>query len=53
MEAEIIRVTDLKDSAGYGILSIPGLVVDEDVVSYGKVLKPGAILEILEKRKAL
>ncbi len=50
MEAEIIKVTDFKDIASYGIMSTPGLVIDEQVVSYGKVLKPAAIKEILEKR---
>lgn len=50
MEAEIIKVTDFKDIASYGIMSTPGLVIDEEVVSYGKVLKPVAIKEILEKK---
>ncbi|MBO1264912.1 MAG: thioredoxin family protein [Clostridia bacterium] len=50
MEAEIIKVTDFKDIASYGIMSTPGLVIDEEVVSYGKVLKPAAIKEILEKK---
>ncbi|SFO15640.1 thioredoxin family protein [Proteiniclasticum ruminis] len=50
IEAEIIKVTDFKDIASYGIMSTPGLVIDEEVVSYGKVLKPNAIKEILEKR---
>ena len=50
IEAEIIKVTDYKDIASYGIMSTPGLVIDEEVVSYGKVLKPNAIREILEKR---
>lgn len=50
IEAEIIKVTDFKDIASYGIMSTPGLVIDEQVVSYGKVLKPAAIKEILEKR---
>ena len=49
-EAEIIKVTDFKDIASYGIMSTPGLVIDEEVVSYGKVLKPAAIKEILEKK---
>lgn len=50
IEAEIIKVTDYKDIASYGIMSTPGLVIDEEVVSYGKVLKSSAIKEILEKR---
>lgn len=50
IEAEIIKVTDYKDIASYGIMSTPGLVIDEEVVSYGKVLKASAIKEILEKR---
>lgn len=50
MEAEIIKVTDFKDIASYGIMSTPGFVIDEEVVSYGKVLKPNAIKEILEKK---
>ncbi|MFH5836872.1 thioredoxin family protein [Proteiniclasticum sp. C24MP] len=50
MEAEIIKVTDFKDIASYGIMSTPGFVIDEEVVSYGKVLKPAAIKEILEKK---
>lgn len=50
LEAEIIKVTDFKDIASYGIMSTPGLVIDEEVVSYGKVLKAGAIKEILQKK---
>ena len=34
-EAEIVKVTDF---AAYGVMSTPGLVVDENVVSTGKVL---------------
>lgn len=51
IEAEIIKVTDFSEIAGYGIMSTPGLVVDEKVVSYGKVLKPDDIVKILEKSK--
>ncbi len=51
MKAEIIKVTEMADIMGYGILSTPGLVVDEKVVSYGKVLKPQEISQLLEKIK--
>lgn len=37
MEATITKVTDMKDIAKYGIMRTPGLVIDEKVVSYGKV----------------
>lgn len=49
MEAEIIKVTDYKEMATYGIMSTPALVIDEQVVSYGKVLKSNDIVKILEK----
>lgn len=51
IEAEIIKVTDFKDIVKYGVMSTPALVVDEEVVSYGKVLKPKEIVKILETLK--
>jgi small redox-active disulfide protein 2 len=49
MQADIVKVTDYADIAAFGIMSTPGLVVDEKVVSFGKVLKPKEIVKILEK----
>ena len=49
MEAEIIKVTDFAEIAKFGIMSTPGLVIDDKVVSFGKVLKPKDIVKILEK----
>lgn len=51
MEAEVVKVTEMADIMGYGILSTPGLVFDEKVVSYGKVLKPQEIARLLEQVK--
>ena len=51
LEAEIEKVTDFADIAQYGIMSTPGLVIDEKVVSFGKVLKPKEIIKIIEKVK--
>ena len=49
LEAEIEKVTDYGEIAGYGVLSTPGLVVDDKVVSSGKVLKPKDIVKLLSK----
>jgi small redox-active disulfide protein 2 len=51
MEAEIVKVTDFKDIMAYGVMSTPALVIDEKVVSFGRVLKPGEIAKIIENYK--
>lgn len=51
IEAEIVKVEDMKDIVSYGIMQTPALVIDEKVVSYGKVLKPNDIVKLLEKNK--
>ena len=51
IEAEIIKVQDMKDIVSYGVMQTPALVIDEKVVSFGKVLKPKDIEKILDKIK--
>jgi len=51
MEAEIIKVEDFKDIMEYGVMSTPALVIDEKVISYGKVLKPKDIVKVLKDLK--
>jgi len=48
LDCAVEKVTDFAEIAKYGIMSTPGLVVDEKVVSSGRVLKPGEIARILE-----
>lgn len=47
LDAEITKVTDYPDIVAYGIMSTPGLVVDEKVIVSGRVPKPAEIKELL------
>ena len=48
VEAEIEYITDFAVIAGYGIMSTPALIVDEKIVSMGKVLKSSEIESFLK-----
>ncbi len=43
-EYEVVKVTDYADIAAYGIMSTPGLVMNETVVSFGRIPKRDQIL---------
>ncbi|SEK85655.1 thioredoxin family protein [Pacificibacter marinus] len=46
-QAEIVKVTDFAEIAAYGVMSTPALVVDDKVLSAGKVLSAAEIGKML------
>ena len=46
---EVEYITDLQKIMEYGAMSMPALVVNEQLVSSGKVLKPAEIVKFMEK----
>lgn len=43
VEAEVIKVTDYNDITAYNVLSTPGLVINEKVVSTGRIPTPAEV----------
>ena len=43
IEAEVIKVTDYNDIMAYNIMSTPGLVINEKVVSTGRIPTPAEV----------
>lgn len=50
LRVDVEYVQDMAQIAGYGVMSVPALVVDDAVVSTGKVLKPSEVEAILRQR---
>lgn len=49
LSIEVEYITDLKKIMEYGVMSMPALVVNEKVVSTGKVLKTADIQRLLNQ----
>lgn len=48
-DTEVGYVTDMQEIAKYGVMSIPAIIVNEKVVSMGKVLKAAEVEKLLRK----
>lgn len=49
IDVEIEKITDIVEIAGFGVMSTPGLVINENVVSSGRVLTEHEIGQMLSK----
>ncbi len=49
IEASVEKITDIMKIAGYGVLTMPAVVIDGEVKSAGKIPSKDEIKEWLEK----
>ena len=47
INAEIEYITDMEKIMGYGVMSMPALMIDDKIVSAGKVLKAKDVEKLL------
>ena len=49
LDLEVEYITDMEKIMGYGVISMPAIVVNEKVVSMGKVLKTADVEKLLRR----
>ena len=49
IDAEILKVTDMAEIMGYGVMSTPALVVDEELKLAGRVPSYDDVVTILQR----
>ena len=49
LDIEVEYITDMQKVMGYGVMSMPAIVVNEKVVSMGKVLKASEVEKLFRK----
>ena len=49
LNLEVEYITDMEKVMGYGVMSMPAIVVNDKVVSMGKVLKAADVEKLLHK----
>jgi small redox-active disulfide protein 2 len=50
LEAELVKVSDLQEIMSHGIMMTPGLAIDEEVVSTGKIPSVEEIKEWISEK---
>ena len=48
IDAEVEYITDMEQVMSYGVMSMPAVVVNEQIVSMGKVLKASEVEKLLQ-----
>jgi len=49
IDAEVVKVTDMAEIMGYGVMSTPALVVDEELKLAGRVPSYDDVVTILQR----
>lgn len=49
IDAEVEYITDIEKIMSYGVMSMPAVVVNDQIVSMGKVLKATEIVKLLQQ----
>lgn len=49
LDVEVENVGDIGEIAKYGVMTTPALVIDDKVVSFGKLLETKDVVKIIEK----
>ena len=52
VDAKAIEVHDIQTIMSYGIMSTPGIVIDEKVVSTGRVPAKSQVMEMIRKAQS-
>jgi len=52
VSAEVVKVTDMEQIVGYGVLKTPGLVIDEKLVCSGRIPAPESVVEWIAAARA-
>jgi small redox-active disulfide protein 2 len=51
VNAEIVKVQEIKDIMAYGVMRTPALVIDEKVKSYGKIASVDQIVKFIKEQE--
>lgn len=49
LDARVVEVTDLYDIMAYGVLGTPAIVINENVISVGRIPSRGSVVALIHQ----